>query len=89
MKKNEPRMVLLLPGEATRLSKPILAEMSIPEGHKLHVEVCDGVAHVSDAGYGHDITDVPPMVRQMLAELGGLFGRFGRVADAEQCGDLP
>ena len=56
------------------LSEAVRAEMGVPEGHKLHVEVCGGVAHVSDAGYRRDITDVPPAVRRMLVDLGACAG---------------
>lgn len=56
------------------LSEAVRAEMGVPEGHKLHVEVCNGVAHVSDAGYRRDITDVPPAVRRMLEGLGVCVG---------------
>ena len=56
------------------LSEAVRAEMGVPEGHKLHVEVCGGVAHVSDAGYRRDITDVPPAVRRMLVGLGACAG---------------
>ncbi len=49
-------------------------DAGVPEGHKLHVEVCGGVAHVSDGGLRHDITDVPPAVRRMLEDIGACAG---------------
>ena len=61
-------------GPEAELSEDIRAEMGIPEGHKLHVEVRDGVAHVTDGGQRHDITDVPPAVRRMLEDIGACAG---------------
>lgn len=61
-------------GPEAELSEDIRAEMGIPEGNKLHVEVCGGVAHVSDGGLRHDITDVPPAVRRMLEGMGACAG---------------
>lgn len=56
------------------LSEAVRAEMGVPEGHKLRVEVCGGVAYVSDGGQRHDITDVSPVVRLMLKDLGACAG---------------
>ena len=61
-------------GPEAELSEDIRAEMGIPEGHKLHVEVRDGVAHVTDGGQRHDIIDVPPAVRRMLEDIGACAG---------------
>ena len=61
-------------GPEAELSEEIRAEMGIPEGHKLHVEVREGVAHVTDGGQRHDITDVPPAVRRMLEDIGACAG---------------
>ena len=61
-------------GPEAELSEEIRAEMGIPEGNKLHVEVCDGVAHITDGGQRHDITDVPPAVRRMLEGMGACAG---------------
>lgn len=61
-------------GPEAELSEEIRAEMGIPEGHKLHVEVRDGVAHITDGGQRHDITDVPPAVRRMLEDIGACAG---------------
>ena len=61
-------------GPEAELSEDIRAEMGIPEGNKLHVEVRDGVAHVTDGGQRHDITDVPPAVRRMLEDIGACAG---------------
>ncbi len=61
-------------GPDAELSGAVRTEMGVPEGHKLHVEVCDGVAHVYDAGYRHDITDISPVVRRMLEGLGACMG---------------
>lgn len=61
-------------GPEAELSEEIRAEMGIPEGNKLHVEVCDGVAHITDGGQRHDITDVPPAVRRMLEDIGACAG---------------
>ena len=52
------------------LSREVREELGIPQGHKLRVEVCGDVAHVSDAGYEHDITDVPAALLEALV-LGG------------------
>ena len=61
-------------GPEAELSEDIRAEMGIPKGHKLHVEVRDGVAHITDGGQRHDITDVPPAVRRMLEDIGACAG---------------
>ena len=61
-------------GPEAELSEDIRAEMGIPEGNKLHVAVCGGVAHITDGGSRHDITDVPPAVRRMLEDIGACAG---------------
>lgn len=51
-------------------------DAGIPQDHKLHVEVCGNAAHVSDAGYEHDITDVPAALLEALALGGTCLGRL-------------
>lgn len=64
------------PEPDAELSQDVREELGIPQGHKLRVEVCGDVAHVSDAGYEHDITDVPTALLEALA-LGGIcLGRL-------------
>lgn len=65
------------------LSRDIREELGIPRGHKLHVEVCGGVAHVSDAGYEHDITDVPAGLLEALALGGVCLGRLDELLMSE------
>ena len=38
------------------------------------MEVREGVAHITDGGQRHDITDVPLAVRQMLEDIGACAG---------------
>ena len=58
------------------LSREVREALGIPQGHKLRVEVCGNAAHVSDAGYEHDITDVPAALLEALALGGTCLGRL-------------
>lgn len=58
------------------LSREVREALGIPQDHKLHVEIRRDVAHVSDAGYEHDITDVPAALLEALALGGTCLGRL-------------
>ena len=58
------------------LSTQVREKLGIPQDHKLHVEVFGGKAHISDAGYEHDITDVPAALLNALALAGTCRGHL-------------
>lgn len=64
---DDPEPDVILSAEAKEL-------LGIPEGHKYTTTITDGKVQVSDAGYEHDITDVPIHLRDMLAEAGVCLG---------------
>lgn len=64
---DDPEPDVVLSAEAKEL-------LGIPEDHKYNTTITDGKVQVSDAGYEHDITDVPIYLRDMLAEAGVCLG---------------
>ena len=69
---DDPEPDVILSAEAKEL-------LGIPEDHKYNTTITDGKVQVSDAGYEHDITDVPIYLRDMLAEAGICLGSLDEV----------
>ncbi len=69
---DDPEPDVTLSAEAKEL-------LGIPEDHKYNTTITDGKVQVSDAGYEHDITDVPIYVRDILAEAGVCLGSLDEV----------
>ncbi len=66
------------------LSGAVLHDLGIPRDHKYCVEVEKGKIHVSDAGYAHDISDVPADMREMLAGAGVCLGHLDELLMREE-----
>lgn len=64
---DDPEPDVILSAEAKEL-------LGIPEDHKYNATITDGKVQASDAGYEHDITDVPLFLRDMLADAGICLG---------------
>lgn len=58
------------------LSAAAREQLGIPPGHKFHTEFHEGRAEFTDAGYRHDISDVPDELREELASAGVCLGHL-------------
>lgn len=58
------------------LSDSAREKLGIPPGHKFRAELHEGRAEFTDAGYRHDISDVPDELREELAAAGVCLGHL-------------
>jgi len=66
------------------LSDEALEKLGIPKGHKFGASITQGKIDVSDAGYAHDITDVPSYLLEILSSTGVCLGHLDELLMAEE-----